>query len=495
MFMKLPFIEHIGIGLHITDEAIRWVELSRIRDQVKIRSMHTEKIEEGDVKSGLLNLIERVNPSWKYVTVNLDPGYVRQKLIEAPDAEDHEYLEIWLREQKEAMVPAGLNREDFVIGHHFTGHPEEEQQCLLLITRKEVVEERIKLLGSVGLKPSIITTGDLETGYAFIFDQEFTEGESCLIKIFEDYSSLHFYQEGVLNNIIELSNREISVSEIFEEAEALLATEGLVSDRQSKRKLYTIISETYGTAGSIGKFSGNAEKKIPTGKPLAHLKPGNNQPGSDLSVAAGMAVKQLYPALDTINFLDDQHRANIREDIQKKDALNTGLVSGGCVVLLFTVLMIAQFVLGPKLNKSQQQLALLDDHLTAVTEAGEKVTDLEQRVNQARELVGERTAMAGLLELIGRSVPQRVWLNEVTINETERAGEAALHGLAYNDALVASLMERLEKEKRVSSVRLIFSEMVASEDVYDSSDIDQSSFVQFEVRMFINAISLEPGGS
>ncbi|MEX2345040.1 MAG: PilN domain-containing protein [Balneolaceae bacterium] len=492
--MKLPFVEHIGIGLHITEKAIRWVELSRIRDQVRVLSIYAGKVEKSDVKNCLSKLVERINPSWKYVTVNIDSSYIKQKLINVPDSEDKEHLEDWLREQKKAMIPAGLKREEFVTGHHFTGQIEDEQKCLLLVARKEPIEARINLLKSVGLEPSIITTGDLETGYAFIFDPEFTDGESCLIKAFEDYSSLHFYDEGMLNNIVELTNKTTSVSEIFEEAAVYLATEN--QDIPKQRKLYAVISDYCDTEGWNRQLSGNAEKSIRMAKPLAHLKPGKDLPGSDLSVAAGMAAKQLYPALDTVNFLEDQHQENIREKIQKKDSLTTGLISGGVIIALFVLITGVQLFLSSKLDQTQQQLELVDDHITAVAEAREKVADLQQKVNHARELVGERTAMAGLMEIIGRSVPQKVWLNEMNIHESERSGEAVLYGFAYNDAMVASLMERLEKEQAVRNVRLIFSETTEPRQVDNLSEVNPASLVQFEVRMSVNPnILLANGGN
>ena len=143
-----------------------------------------------------------------------------------------------------------------------------------------------------------------------------------------------------------------------------------------------------------------------------------------------------------------------------------------------------------KLYAAQQQVALLEDNITAVSEARERVAELRQRVSQASQLVGERTNRAGILEVAGRSVHQRTWLNEVDVYKTDWGKEVVLYGFAYNDALVASLMQRLENEKAVGSVRLIFSETVESGDVYSQADAEERSLVQFEIRVLINLDSL-----
>lgn len=489
--MKLPFIQHIGIGLHITGQAIRWVELTRIRDDIKVRSTGSVHVSEGDVKSALSELLEQVNPSWNYVTVNIDPGHVRQKLIGVPVFEDEVYLETWLREQKEALIPDGLNREDFIVCHRFMGQPEDHQRCLLVIMRKQAVEARIRLLKSVGLRPSVITTGDLETGYAYLFDPEFTADESCLIKAFEDYSSLQFYSGGMLNNVVELTGGDLSVSEILEEAEAYLATAGMIPGQQAGKHAFRLVTDKeFGPENSGVGFSGNASENISLGRPLFHITSESMRLNSDMSVAAGMAVKQLYPALDAVNFLEHQHAEDIREEIQQKDAVHTGLILGSLIGLLLILLTGTQFFLKSKLYAAQQQVALLEDNITAVSEARERVAELRQRVSQARQLVGERTNMAGILEVAGRSVPQRTWLNEVDVYKTDWGKEVVLYGFAYNDALVASLMQRLENEKAVGSVRLIFSETVESGDVYSQADAEERSLVQFEIRVLINLDSL-----
>jgi Tfp pilus assembly protein PilN len=97
--------------------------------------------------------------------------------------------------------------------------------------------------------------------------------------------------------------------------------------------------------------------------------------------------------------------------------------------------------------------------------------------------------MAEMLEVTGRSLPNRVWFNELSFSKSESGNEVTLYGYAHNDALVAALMERLEKETETQNVRLIYSESVSSEDVYDNSSFENVNLVQFEVRMTMKSKS------
>ena len=485
--MKLPFIQHNGIGIHITQHAIRWVEISRINEKLKLKKVAVEKVE-NDLASSLNKLIGKLNISFPYVTVNIDGSHVKQKLIELPDFDEQEYLQYWVEEQQKDLIPKGLNQEEFVIKHHFVGVEPEQRYALFITARKQAIVDRVELLRTAGLKPVAITTGHLQAGYGLAFDEKFIDGKAPLLSIYEDGSTLHLYNQGVLSKYYELSGSWASISEAVDEAITILVSDGS-SQNLKEQIIHVAASEYYNEAEPPSTFTEPFAKNTVMVQLLSELSGVDNSISSDFAIACGMAIRQLYPAMDTINLLGAEEHEIITKEIQKKDAFLTGILSGGAVVLVFLLLMIAQFFLSSNLENATQQVARMSDKIDRVNLVAEKVTHLNDQVVQARALVEGRTSMAEMLEVTGRSLPNRVWLNELSFSKSETGNEVTLYGYAHNDALVAALMERLEKETETQNVRLIYSESVSSEDVYDNSSFENVNLVQFEVRMTMKSKS------
>lgn len=482
--MKIPFLQHIGIGIHISDKAIRWVELSRMGDTLKIQSVDTEEVKNGDIEGCLSALVERRNPSYLYVTVNVDSRHLKQQVIDVPDFNDPEYFDHWLDEQVEKLLPGELERNQFIWQYHLLGS-EGDQKCLFTITKKQAIENRRELLASVGLKPIIITTGHLQAGYGFVFNEEFVSGPARLVSIFEDTALLHYYNGGMLERYIHFSHSADSASDMLEEATTYLATDGMDLDDIQNLNIYLVESD-FNKTKAIPSAAELSIDNIRLSKPLSEISPKEKNLKTDHSIAAGMAIKQLYPALDTVNFLDEERQESVRNEVQKKDALHTGILMGGLVVLTFLSLVIAQFILNSWLEETGHQVDLLQDDINTVNVATEKVRELKEQANQAEQLVTERTSMARTLDLLGRSLPDQTWFNEVQINKSENNKEAAIYGYAHNDALIASLMGHLEDESATENVRLIFSEAVSSTDIYAESSFEEVPLVRFEIRISIN---------
>jgi Tfp pilus assembly protein PilN len=139
--------------------------------------------------------------------------------------------------------------------------------------------------------------------------------------------------------------------------------------------------------------------------------------------------------------------------------------------------------LNSNLEKAKQKVVLLEGNIKTVKAASGRVEELRKRASQARKLVGERTAMAQTLEMVGQSLPEHVWFDEIDIDKSGNDKEITIYGYAYNDALIASLMGALEEEKATENVRLIFSERVMTADIYKESAFSNRSLVKFEIRV------------
>ncbi|MGF1670623.1 MAG: hypothetical protein ACFCU6_09255, partial [Balneolaceae bacterium] len=297
--MKLPFLQHTGIGIHLGSRGIRWVELSRIRHKIFIRQSAFQAVVNGDFKTALCELVDRMRPSNPYVTANLNPADVHQIVLEVPFHDDEEELGEWLANAPGKLLPEDASLEEFAVCHYLYGDPEEAQNCLFVMARKEAVEARIELLYSAGLHPVILTTGDLEAGYGMMFDRNFIAAHALLIKSFENRGCLLEYQKGLLVGFHAFPEAEDAI-ELIEEAHSMFASSSGYLDGEAGGQIYLASEQILNHSMSDMK-PGIRIREL---NPLSHLTFNNEILSPGLAVACGMAVKQLYPGLDTINMLE-----------------------------------------------------------------------------------------------------------------------------------------------------------------------------------------------
>lgn len=198
--MKLPFIQHIGIGLTIVKNTVRWVELSRIRHRVRIRRVAVELIRDGEEgpSEAIGRLVERFRPRDPRVATHLPTGHLRETVIEVPGFWDPAARDAWILRRAAELLPAGMNTHPFAIrfvpfatsercadgsrsgpspqrrsdrglrrgsevGHTRPGYAKtgametpSAERGLLVMARKEAIAARADLLRTAGLEPAFI---------------------------------------------------------------------------------------------------------------------------------------------------------------------------------------------------------------------------------------------------------------------------------------------------------------------------------------------------
>lgn len=479
--MKIPFIEHIGIGLHITDYAIRWVKLSRIRSRITIEEAERIEIRENQtIGKALVELVENIHPDFEHITVNIDAAPITRLVVDMPEFDDEAEMDLWLAEAKKEAIPEGYDAEDVVVSYHIFGDPEIGQKCLLLTASKKAVQERIELLKSVGLKPLILTCGDLESRYAVMFDEDLNHLDTLYLSVFEDQASLQQLKNGLLDHYYPFEDEVQLAEDFIGEVESLVASRAS-HGAESGSQLFTSISRQFqNTDAQSGILELNELG------PLSHLRYKESCLDSDYTIACGMAVKQLYPDIDGINFLEAGQRFEAKEQIQQKDALHLGAALGSALFLLWLLLFAVQAYLDYRISEVDETVARVQDKATLVSEARDRVLELEKQVIGARELIGRRTNASLIIGETGKAFPKGTWLTELVIENQSESGkifDVRLNGYAENEALITVLLEKLESKKYRKQLRLVYSGQVNFRDVYETSRYKNRPVVYFEIRM------------
>jgi len=479
--MKLPFIQHAGAGIHFTKKSIRWIELSRVRHKLSIKQSAVQAIENGDTKTALCKLIEKIRPSFPYVTANLDPPDVHQTVIEVPFQDDEDALFEWLAHAPKKLIPDDANLEDFAISHYLFGDPEEVQRCLFVLAGNEAVEARINLLHSAGLHPVILTSGDLEAGYGMMFNQSFITADALLIKSFENRGCLLEYQKGLLADF-QIFDETSDAKELVEEAQSMLASRSGFQDGDSGIQMFLSTDQ----AVSHSWIGGSSAVKIREVCPLSHLTFKNETLSGEQTVACGMAVKQLYPGLDSINLLNSFTAKYALESIEKKDALITTAAAGGVLLLIFMILAVSGWIVENRKQQLDEQVAAMQDKITSVENARQQVSELRSAIVQVRNLVDGRRSIVGHIEAVGRALPAGVWFDDLRLQAESGSGKPiklTVRGYALRERHISVLLENLERQKEIQEIRLAFSEQVDTNDIFEQENYREKSLIRYEIQI------------
>jgi len=143
--------------------------------------------------------------------------------------------------------------------------------------------------------------------------------------------------------------------------------------------------------------------------------------------AAAMAMQQLYVSAAPLNFLGEAAADAGRGLRDRREALRLGLAVGGVVGGLLLVSTLAQLALGFWTQSVQDDLTRMQAQMQTVETAERRRDALRERLRQSRRLAQLRTHAAVLLERVGRSVPEEVWLDGAAIGYGEEEENASLH--------------------------------------------------------------------
>ncbi len=478
--MKIPYIQKIGIGLHITDDAIRWVQLSRIGSRITIKEAEYLEIGNRTTAEVLTELIEKIQPRFRHVAVNMDFARINRLVIDVPELEDDHKIDRWIAEAEKEVIPEGYSPDRIAVTHHIFGDTETGLKCLLLSVPVQVLEERMNLIKSAGLEPIIITEGGFESRYAVMFDEAFNHSNTLFLSVFEDQACLQQLKDGLLEQYYPFTEDVPTIEDGIQEVESLVVSQSSL-DLEATPELFLSGSRKF--RDPIAE-SDILEIKKP--KTLGHLVFQGSCLAPDYAIACGMAVKQLYPDIDALNFLQEAEVTAAGDEIQKRDTLSMGMALGMFLLVVGMSVFWIQMYLDFRIDEVNGKVEQVEDKVALVSEARSRVVNLKKQVVGARELIRGRTNTAVIIEEAGRALPKGTWLTELMItnrSDTAKTFDVRMNGYAENEALITAVLEKLESKSHWKQVRLYFSEQMDFNDVYDTGRYRNRALVYFDIRM------------
>ncbi len=498
--LRVPYLQRVGVGLHIGPRAVRWVELSRSfagvpglessLGRLRLRRSEVEPVEGGQHEAALERLMARVQPASPFVHTHVDPEHVRVHFETAPAFEDDEDLAAWLAERPSRYVPAGSTASEFiartaVVSRHPPGDSE-GARCLISLARREAVEERAAMLERVGLVPLRIGTGIVEVGSAFAFDPDYEASEPVVVHVWDDAAGDEAatalqtrrampYDLAVLPGVLSAG---LPLDGLVSEIEAHFggALRLASPDREGERGTVWITGAVERSGLASGGYAGAQRPRIM--RPLATVLKGRVVP-ADSVLAASLATEALYPELALMDVQRTAQTEEAETEHEKQEAYRAVLGLGVLVLALLILSGAAGWMLQTKVDEVRVSVASQSGELAELATARRMQERLRADLAVGRALVHERTVAAVVLEAVGQAVPDEMELSSIQF-ETSPGGDVvvALSGWTATPAGVRDLIERLEADERFSGVRLLSTERL------DGSQAERETGRSISVTVF-----------
>jgi type IV pilus assembly protein PilM len=157
------------IGLDISTSGVKLVELSEAgKNELRLERYASEPLPRGAVVDGNIENIEQVSDAVsrvlkksgtraKLVALGLPPAAVITKKIILPAGLSEEELEVQVESEANQYIPFALDEVslDFDVIGPVQNSPE-DVEVLLAASRKEKVEDRVAVVETIGLKPTVM---------------------------------------------------------------------------------------------------------------------------------------------------------------------------------------------------------------------------------------------------------------------------------------------------------------------------------------------------
>ncbi len=458
--IKVPFLEHTAVGIEITDELIRWVEVDRSGKKWTLKGF--DEVAHNGSEASLISKLEALKESVEsdaYHIAVVIPELLFEVIIEElPYFEEAEEIDKWL-DSKSKELTAG--KENVLIQSHLIDIGEDSKRCLFQVIDQEKRDLYLAVLHKAGLYPEVISTGIFESGYSQIFNPEFIEGYSAVLEIINNEYQLTVFKNGLIFNFYSLVAPESdSMEYLWTQAESCLLSEESKQDTNSDGMLvYTSISQAALRVQDTG-----------SGRELNSLSPLQRKKGFDAlegaySLSTGILVKFFFQGIDSFNVISEEAKVDAVQEHDKKETLRLGVLLFVPLIIFGLLTYALSKVVDYQLVESNQVMATIGDKIELVNKERQKLIQMKDSFVEAKNLISDRESFAYLFQLIAETIPEQVWVEDLNVRLGANNGkEMVLKGEATNERAVTRFLSSLESRNEVESVSLLLSERIEPED-------------------------------
>ncbi|MBD3290778.1 hypothetical protein GF337_18370 [candidate division KSB1 bacterium] len=517
-------------GLEINRDCVKLLELFSSRKGFAVGRWGSEPISgtngsnDNDVRAAIKKLKERLGIRHGRIVSRIDDIGVRHLMTETPMLSYPE-TEQWLMENISGFLPAGISQEDVRFSFQIGNEQVEQQNVLLAIARKNEISNHIDTLKNIGFEVEAISSGssDLVNVLALQRD-EFYQDTIAIVNMQAETTAIIICERGHISFYKEIrisaTNKNLLVAETpvgaFQTRNYI--EEGDNSSQEWSDEIKQVLVDYW--IETLGKkpvskimLTSNDETTLEHGmslqqispveimQPMPEGAPENAQPGFDYSLPAGLALKGHYPFLNTINFLPVEHIARNAEEREKRKSLRIMLIAGSLFLVMLCMVQLVRFYFAHQLSLSEDAIFQMQSHIVTLEKLKNDNEKLSQRIRHAREIIVNRSNHSQLLWEISRLLPEKLWLRELSVYESNGSDKkskttlnpagslrCAMNGFAFSEQQIAQFLKALEDSERFTTVRLLQTKMISAKEVYEKSKLRRVALIRFEVEGGIGKI-------
>lgn len=441
--LKLPFIEKTYVGLELTSEHLFWVEINKLGNRIEVLSYGELSL--GETIESTINELETHLVSDAYLLGVADKRLLaNHSLIDAPIFEDEDEYEGWRESQTKEIE---LNDNQIVLISHLSSLNEDEKRLHIQQNYQKVIEEITTNFESAGYPLSYVTNGFVDIGYSQILNPAFVESYTGVITENNDGFQLLLFNQGRIEQVYELGQSQDPTS-ILAAADSILTSEEHTFELATNSILCFHCFE--------GDINLNTSRVFTLMFP--YFKKGKENLDIKLSTAAATALKMCYPELDQLHLLTESDQLKAQFHYDKTELLRTAiLLFAPIIVFLLTAFAVEKWN-EPALNEYSQVSGLLGEKIDKVAAERKSVLELKNEFDQLKNEYASAFYTAPVYELIATSIPEAVWLEEISIIEAENKLFTELTGKAEKSEWISTFIQNIQQSGDNIEVQLLQSD-------------------------------------
>jgi Tfp pilus assembly protein PilN len=470
--LKTPF--QTGAGLDIGADAVRAVVLKKRFGRVSLAAWGKEALASGsgdaEIIKAIQKLADRLHLRRHPLVFSVEGKAVRLAQFTMPPLSHGERYR-WLIEAFAKRFHGMATAARFYASYHPVRKDEKGLHVTAAFCTASVFEKRIDLMEQAGCLPSAAGAGILDLPSAFAAGEPDFFNETIVFARFSDEGAeLAATEKGnpVWHWTGPQSDVEDALSNWRNEGKTLVRKIVIIGNpKDAFKKMDIEIVEGIPLSGIVSK-----RKPLPP----------------EFSLAAGLALKSVYPLMNAIDFLPESCKASARLRTEKSRSLRFILGAGTAVLTLMIALNVLKAFLSLRLAGVEDDVLKSGDRIVQIETAKREFGGLERRMAATQKLGSKRSRYSELIQSVGMNVPKGVWLEvmEARPGENDPGGSSVqqretvqIRGWAFDEEKAAAFLSHLENLPRLERPRLVKTERISGNEVLQLNGIRSIPLVRF----------------
>ena len=465
-----------SLGIDLREDRIVFTHLKRSFKRVwvssaKVLPFNPEKVKEErevEIINTVQGFITSQNVSKDNVVIALPREKALLKVLEVPSA---------ARENLRKVIEYELGKhipfppEESIFDFQILEEKDRRLRVLLIVMKKEAVNEYVELFKRMGIKPRAIEISSTASANLFYYDQHPLDPHPfALVDIRRHFFEFHFFENGTLTETVqsaftEHSDKAKEVTEAFRFA----LLKGLGS-KEGKQSLFAYGEEANDSL--INELKEGLSSDISVPPSLKRVRTANGLHRiPDVYPSIGLALRGISKTRWNINLLP----LSLRKKVSRAGLYVAVFLSVVSLTLAGALLVHPFLQEREELTRVETELKELKPKVDAIEAVQKRKEQTGKEVQEFEGLISEGGSRLQVLKELSEALPPTVWVWNLKL----KSRDVELNGFANSASdLIAildksSYFEKVEFTSPVTKERRLFGEQVEKERFKISAKIER----------------------